>query len=110
MEIEYGSNKLRKQLSTPIEIQKAFGNMAKKVCARLDEIIASPNLAILKSLPAPNCHALIGNKAGEWALNVSPNHRMIFEINHNPIPSLENGEIDETNVTKITLQRIEDYH
>jgi len=109
MEITY-SNKIKKKLSSPSEIKKAFGTMAKKVQSRLDDIGASPNLKVLLQMPAANCHALSGNKNGEWALDISANHRMIFEINHDPVPTKDNGEIETIEVTDIRIIETTDYH
>lgn len=104
------SSKIRKKLSSPSEIKKAFGTMAKKVQSRLDEIKASPNLKVLMQIPAANCHALSGGRDGEWALNISTNHRMIFVINHDPIPRSDNGEIATIEVLDIRIIETTDYH
>lgn len=109
MNITY-SNKIRKKLSSPSEIKKAFGTMAKKVQNRLDDIIASPNLKVLMQIPSANCHPLSGNKDGEWAVDISANHRMIFEINHDPVPKKDNGEIEIIEVTDVRIIETTDYH
>ncbi|MCW2259490.1 MULTISPECIES: type II toxin-antitoxin system RelE/ParE family toxin [Sphingobacterium] len=109
MSITY-SNKIKKKFSSAAEIKKAFGAMAKKVQARLDDIEASPNLNVLTQIPAANCHALSGNRDGEWAVNISPNHRMIFEIDNDPMPLTLTGEIDRIKVTDIRIIDTIDYH
>lgn len=110
MEISYSSNKIKKKLSSPSEIKKAYGTMAKKVQMRMDEIEASPNLAVLMQLPAANCHPLKGDRNGEWAVDISGNYRMIFEIDQNPVPTKGNGEIETINVTDIRIIETTDYH
>ena len=110
MKIEYSKNKLKKQLSTATEIKKAFGVNAKRVKSRLDDIEASPNLAVLIKIPAANCHSLIGDKKGEWALDISANFRMVFEISDNPIPKTEDNSINTHLVTSICILEIADYH
>lgn len=110
MEIEYSSNKLKKQLSNASEIKRAFGVNANRVAARMDDIKASPNLAVLMQLPAANCHPLSGNKKGEWAVNISANHRLIFEIANDPIPIKEDNSIDTIKVTDIRILETTDYH
>ncbi|WP_286841914.1 MULTISPECIES: type II toxin-antitoxin system RelE/ParE family toxin [Sphingobacterium] len=109
MKITY-SNKIKKKFSSAAEIKKAFGTMAKKVQARLDDIEASPNLNVLMQIQAANCHALSGNRDGEWAVNISPNHRLIFEIDNDPIPLTPTGEIDRIRVTDIRIIDTTDYH
>lgn len=91
-------------------IKQAFGTMAKKVQSRLDEMIAAPNLEILMQIPAANCHPLSGDKNGEWALTISANYRMIFEINHDPVPRKRTGEIETMKVTDLGIIETIDYH
>ncbi|HAL82479.1 MAG TPA: killer suppression protein HigA [Mucilaginibacter sp.] len=110
MKIFYSTNKLKKQMSSASEIKKAFGVNAKRVQSRLDDITASPNLAILMQLPAANCHRLTGSRQGEWAVNISANHRMIFEIANDPVPMDEEDRIETIKVTDIRITTTTDYH
>ncbi len=110
MEIEYGNNKLRKQLSNATEIKKAFGTMAKSIAARLDDIKAAPNLKVLGQLPQAACHPLTGNRNGQWSVTISGNHRLIFEILNNPVPISADGGIDTIKVTGIIIVEKTDYH
>jgi len=110
MNIEYKNNRLRKQLSNATEIKKAFGVNARRVAARLDDIRAAPNLEVLMQIPAARCHSLTGNRNREWALSISANQRMIFEIAHDPIPAREDGSVHTILVTDIRIAEIGDYH
>ena len=110
MKIVCKTNRLEKQLSNASEIKKAFGNDAKKVSARLDDIRASPNLASLMKIPQANCHSLKGDRKGEWALNISANRRLIFEIVDDPVPQNDDGSINTILITDIRLSEIVDYH
>lgn len=111
MEIFYGDNKFKKQLSSTTEIKKALGNNAKTVSLRLEQIKAAPTLATLVSvLQNKKCHPLTGDMAGEWAISISGNYRIIFEITHDPVPENEDGSVDTKKVTQITLLRVQDYH
>lgn len=110
MTITYRNNKIKKKLSSASEIKKAFGQMAKKVSQRMDEIKDSANLAVLMQIPAANCHPLMGDKNGNWAVDISGNYRLIFDLNHDPIPKTENGSIDTIVVTDITIIETTDYH
>jgi len=110
MKIEYKNNKLKKQFGNAFEIKKAFGEMAKKIAVRLSEIVAAPNLAVLIQLPGPKCHALQGERSGEWAVSISPNYRLIFEIDHNPIPLNPDSSVNTKSITDILIIGIDDYH
>ncbi|MCY4562456.1 MAG: killer suppression protein HigA [Flavobacteriaceae bacterium] len=110
MKIEYKKNKLKRQLSSASEIKRNFGVNAKRVSSRISDITASPNLNVLIQIPAANCHRLSGDRNGKWALNISTNHRMIFEVVHNPLPENEDGSLDTKSVTDICIIEIVDYH
>lgn len=110
MEISYKSSKLKKIFTEANEIQKAFGSMAKKVNQRMKEISASENLEVLKSIPAANCHELRGNRKGEFALDISGNHRIIFVPDHDPVPQNDDRTIDCIKITDIRILGTEDYH
>jgi plasmid maintenance system killer protein len=110
MRITYKKNKLEKQLSNASEIKKNFGVNAKRVSSRLDDIISSPTLAVLMQIPAANCHSLSGDRAGQWAVDVSGNFRLIFEIDEEPIPKTEDGSINTSAVKNICIVEIVDYH
>ena len=77
MEIDFKSNKLRKQLSSASEIKRYFGINAKRIASRLADMEAAENLATLIQIPAANCHSLSGDRKEQWAVNISPNHRLI---------------------------------
>ena len=110
MNIDYKSKKLRKILTNAQEIQKAYGAMAKRVSQRIAQLEAAPTLADLMTYPAANCHPLTGKRAGEWAVNISGNYRLIFEINHNPVPQNDDGSICTILVTDIRILETADYH
>lgn len=110
MKIRFGNNKLAKQLENASAIKKSFGVMAKKVSMRLDDIRAAPNLAVLKQIPQAACHELKGDRAGEWAVSISGNHRLIFVLDHDLVPLKGDGSIDEIVITNIIITGTEDYH
>lgn len=110
MEYEFGNNKLKKQLSDATEIKKAFGARARLVSSRKDEIEASPSLSVLMKIPAADCHPLSGNRLGQWAVKISGNFRIIFELMDDPVPMKSVTEIDTTRITKIKILEIVDYH
>jgi len=110
MKVDFGSNKLKKQMSSASEIKRAFGVNAKRVQQRLDEMESSPNLAVLQQIPAANCHPLKGDRKGEWAVDISGNYRIIFELDHDPLPIKENGEIEAIKITGIKILKTTDYH
>lgn len=85
--------------------------MAKKVIQRLKEMEAAPTLEVLGKIPAARCHELKGDRKGCLAVDVTGNHRIIFKPDHDPPPEKDEGGLDWSLVTNITIVAIgEDYH
>lgn len=84
--------------------------MAKKVNQRMKELMASSNLADMKTIPAANCHELKGGRRGEFAVDISKNFRLVFIPDHDPVPRREDNSIDCKKVTAIQISGTEDYH
>ena len=111
MEIKYKSNKLARSVDSPRSIQKNYGTRAKLVNQRLKELQAAPTLEIMRTIPAANCHELSGGQKNELAVDISANHRIIFEPNHRPKPVRADGGLDWSQVSSIIVNAIgEDYH
>ncbi|PSR51885.1 killer suppression protein HigA [Adhaeribacter arboris] len=111
MNISYKNNKLSKTVTSPKDILKNYGTRAKLVNQRIEELKAASTLEVMRTLPRANCHELSGNRKGEFAVDISANHRIIFEPNHNPVPQKEDGGINWAEITDITILAIgEDYH
>ena len=110
MKLSFKSNKLEKILTEATEMRKAFGTMAKKVNQRMMELKAAPNLEVMKTIPATNCHELKGDRQGEFAVDISRNFRLIFKPDYNPIPRKDDKSIDCIKVTDIQILRTVDYH
>jgi plasmid maintenance system killer protein len=111
MLIDFDSNKLAKKFSDAKSIQKAFGNMAKGIIARLADLEAAETLADMRTLPAAYCHELTGDYAGYFAVKISPNYRLVFYPTQQPPPKLADGtSIDWSQIDAITITEITDYH
>ena len=111
MKIRYHTRKLEKSVESLSAMRKYYGDRAKKVALRLEQLSVAPNLDAMRNVPAANCHALKASRVGELAVDISPNHRLIFVPDHNPLPRKEDGALDWKLVTDIEITAIgEDYH
>lgn len=97
-------------MTDPKERVKSYGQLARKVHQRLQELAAADTLAIMRTIPAARCHELTGGRKGELAVDVSLNYRMVFEPKHDPIPKKDDGGLEWEEITKIQINDIEDYH
>ncbi|MCL5033570.1 MAG: killer suppression protein HigA [Bacteroidetes bacterium] len=76
----------------------------------MKELKAAANLEVMKSIPAANCHSLKADRAGEIAVDISPNWRITFEPDHDPLPMNSDDSLDWTAVTNIRIIEVTDYH
>ena len=110
MKYDFENKRLAKQFSNATEIKKAFGERAKMVSQRKDEIETSPNLAVLISIPAADCHMLGGKRKNQWAVRISGNYRIIFKIMDDPLPMKNDTELDFSAIVHIRILEVVDYH
>ena len=110
MLIVFATKKLKKQCSSSKEAQKTWGTQrGKLVMRRLDEILDSDNLGIL-TLVHPRCHALTGDRKGKWSVDLEHPYRLLFQVENDPIPALEDGGVDIKQVTEVMILGVEDTH
>ncbi len=111
MKLDYKNRKLEKLVATLSAIGANYGTRAKLVNQRKNELQAASTLETMRNIPGANCHELKGNYKGLLAVDISGNHRIIFEPNHDPIPTKEDGGLDWKQVTDILILTIgTDYH
>ena len=106
MQISYKNNKIRKQFK---KLAKLGHRRAKLVERRLSEMKAAENLAILKQIPGPRLHPLVGNRQGQLSVDLDGQYRLIFLPDHNPIPELL-GRWDWEHINKVKIIEIADTH
>ena len=111
MKLHYKNRKLEKSMASLSVIAATYGTRAKLVNQRKNELTAAATLETMRNITAANCHELKHNLKGKLAVDISGNHRIIFEPYHDPIPEKEDGGLDWLNVTEILIIAIgEDYH
>src|SRR5690554_6817712 len=104
---------MKKIASDYSKLQKVYGKHAKKIAMRLQQLSAAYSLQIYAQLdPLARLHQLTGDRDGPFAVEITGNFRLIFEIANTPIPRTDEGEeIDRSRVTKIkVIELSEDYH
>lgn len=110
MELSYKTNKLEKSLTTDKGLTKSYGKLAKKIKQRITQLESADNLAVIAKLPALRLHEHIGKGKGTWSIDIQENWRILFIINQDPIPSLEDGGVALQAVTLIRIESVEDPH
>ncbi len=76
---------------------------------RLESLAAAPTLEDMRGVPG-NCHPLIGDRAGQFAISLTGSYRLVFRPDQDPTPLLTDGGLDRQRVTRISIEGIVDYH
>jgi proteic killer suppression protein len=83
--------------------------MARLIQQRLLDLSAAETLEVMKTLPG-RCHELKQNLKGCLAVDLVHPDRLVFRPDHDPLPTKEDGGLDWSRVTRITIVGIGDYH
>ena len=111
MDIDFRNNKLKKCCNEQAAGVKEWGQqIANRVFQRLVELRAAANLSEISHLPPPRCHIVDGIRKDCFAVDTVHPKRLLFKINQDPVPKLEDGSIDRKQVTSIKIWEVEDYH
>lgn len=100
MDITYKSRKLEKICEDKKVSVKSYGiDMANKIKLRINEIRASDSVEEMIQYQIGRCHALVGDRFGEYAVDLVQPFRLIF---------IKNDDTKQIKVVKI--MEIIDYH
>ena len=81
MDIQFRDNKLKKCFTQYRQAVKLWGEqVARKYIQRINIIQAANSLDELMNLPALRCHALKGDRKGQYAINLTGFYRLIFTM------------------------------
>ena len=116
MEVSFNNKRLEKEFNEGARLDKVHGTKrAGKIRKRMAALRAAVSLKDFlppKSGPS-RCHELAeGDRKGKFHLSVDLDHpyRLIFTPAHDPIPTHEDGGLDWSKVTAITILRVENTH
>lgn len=108
MEIRFRNKKLREVCEQRKVAVKQLGPLsANKLQIRLAALEAA---GCVSDLVAGRPHELTGQRAGQFALDLSGGWRLVFSPDHDPRPQRQDGGIDWQRVTIVCIEYIGDYH
>lgn len=108
MEVSFESQGIRDLCGRQATAERRLGKIgAQRLRSRLADVLAAARVA---DLVAGHPHPLVGNRAGQFALDLDGGRRLVFEPDHDPVPCKEDGGIDWSSVTRIRIVFIGDYH
>lgn len=61
-------------------------------------------------VPAANCHPLIGDRKGQFAVHVKQPYRLIFEPAGGQVEANDENRVNFERVKAVRILEVEDYH
>lgn len=108
MDINFKDKKVRELCEKQVAAEKKLGAAcARKLRTRLSDLESANQVT---DLVAGNPHPLKGERAGQFALDLSGGFRLVFAPDHDLCPTRPDGGIDWSKVTIICIEYIGDYH
>jgi proteic killer suppression protein len=110
IKISWSKRKLERTCSSDAAGKREWGaDHWKLMKRRLASLSAAASLADMRGVPG-RCHPLHEDRREEFALDLWGPYRLVFAPDHNPIPRLDDGGIDQALVTQILILEVTDYH
>ena len=110
MDITFVSSKLEKIFNSERLLGKEYGRNGRLVMRRMVVLKNARCLADVPILKPERCHPLKGKRKGQYAVDLKHPHRLVFSLQNNPIPLLDDGGVDATKINAIKVLGVEDYH
>lgn len=111
MDIQFKDTKLEKLCNHHKRLVQKYGDkQARTISRRLQQLSAANNLYDAGKLPQLRCHELKGARKDQLAVDLIHPSRLIFIVNHEPVPKKPDGGLDWRQVQSIKIIEIEDYH
>jgi len=104
MEIKFGNRRIEKELIDERLMKSTYTKFYSKLLIVMSQLYVAKSLKEISTLPPLKRHKLNRSYEGCWAVWVSRNFRLIFKADEDCVG------LDESEITKISIIEIEDYH
>ena len=111
MEILFKTKKLQKTFNSEELLIRQYGKEnGRLIMRRMMVLAAAQCLADVPRTRPERCHALLGDRKGQYAVYVKHPFRIVFRPAHDPLPRCDEGSLDLSRVTSIQILNVKDYH
>lgn len=111
MEISFDNEKTRMLLENEKALKRNFGaQVAKAIMKMMALLRAVDNLFEIRQWKSIGLHELERDRAGQFAVSIKEGKRLLFVPDHDPVASRDDGRVDWTEIRRITIVGIVDYH
>lgn len=96
MVVAFRTNKLERCYRQSKKAVREFGpDIARRYIQRIDIIKSTRSIEELQQLPGLRCHPLKGNRAGQWAINLTGFYRLIFTLHGDELEIVRIEEVSK---------------
>lgn len=110
MNISFTNKRLKKTCLSDKERRSEYGQLGARILERrLTQMEDAMNLEQLRNQPG-HWHELTGDCWGQLAANLDGGNRLVFEPDHDPLPTKPDGGLDWNQVSAVVVIEIINYH
>ncbi len=111
MELSFAAKRKAKLCNSKVEMRSKLGlRCAERLQQRLEELRAAATLEDMRFLPGARCHELKQQRKQQLAVDLVHPRRLVFEPADDPVPTKADGGLDWSQVTRIVVLEVVDYH
>jgi proteic killer suppression protein len=111
MDVAFTRQKLGKTFNTEKALRREFGDrMARVIATRMAVLKNARTLSLVPVTKPERRHQLGEDRDEQYAVDLVHPYRLVFELNHEPVPRKPDGGIDTEQITAITIIEVTDYH
>ena len=111
MDVYLATEELERLCNSASAGDRRWGDQAARtIRRRLAQLSAAETLDDMRQFASAHPHELLGDRAGQLAVNGKGAMRIIFEPDHDPPPNKPDGGLDWKRVTAIRIVAILNYH
>lgn len=111
MDVKFRNSKMQKRFESETQLTRRFGSrMAGKILRHMAFLRASHCLADIPAERPFRCHQMKADRDEQFAIDLVQPFRLVFVVDHDPIPRDKFGGIDRERVTAIRIMEVVDYH
>ena len=108
MEYDFADRRLQRACASEAKLRSEYGAVrARKISQRLQQLRVAESMADLPTMPG-RFHALGGDRAGCFSLDLDGPYRLIFEPGKGS--GNDSGNLDLASVRSVVVLEVVDYH
>jgi toxin HigB-1 len=110
MDLSFATRRLERELADERAMKRAYGARSRALQNRLSVLAVAQKPSGVPRGPPDWLEQLTGDRDEQFSVVLTKNWRLIFAVDHDPIPRRDDGGIDLDRVAAIKITEVVDYH